>query len=164
MTLIVVASARRNGNTMQAARQLQAELGADVVDLLDLNIGPFRYDQDYPESDDFLDFIEVKLLKYSSVVFASPVYWYSMSGGMKTFFDRMSDLLKSRKELGRQLRGKEMSILSCSGDDEVFPSFFLPFRLSADYLGMTYGKEWHAWVDEDGLHLNECRKPEKTKA
>ena len=155
MNLIVVASARRNGNTMQAARHLQSELGGDIVDLLDLNIGPFRYDQAYFSEDDFLDFIEAKLLKYDSIVFASPVYWYSMSGGMKTFFDRMSDLLKSRKELGRQLRGKEMSVLSCSGDAEVFPSFFLPFRLSADYLGMTYGTEWHSWVDKDGLHFED---------
>lgn len=153
-TLIIVGSARRNGNTMQAARQLQAEHEADIVDLLDLHIGPFRYDQNYLGEDDFLNFIEAKLLTYSHVIFASPVYWYSMSGTMKIFFDRLSDLLKSRKDLGHQLRGKQLSVLSSSSDNITYPSFFLPFRLSADYLGMVYGMEWHSWVDETGLHLS----------
>jgi hypothetical protein len=71
-----------------------------------------------------------------------------MSGPLKIFFDRLSDLLKSRKDLGRQLRGKRMSVLSCSNDEGVNDSFFEAFRLSADYLGMSYGPEWHGWLDE----------------
>ncbi|MEM9835941.1 MAG: NAD(P)H-dependent oxidoreductase, partial [Bacteroidota bacterium] len=149
-TLIIVGSARSNGHTMRVARALQAEVQADLVDLQDYQIGYFRYDQHYPEGDDFLDFIEASVLPYRQLVFASPVYWYSMSAQMKTFFDRLSDLLKSRKDLGRQLRGKQLSVLSCSGDDEVFESFFLPFKLSAAYLGMAYSNEWHSWVDEAG--------------
>ncbi|MEL6274587.1 MAG: NAD(P)H-dependent oxidoreductase [Bacteroidota bacterium] len=152
-TLIIVGSARRNGNTMQVARHFQQESNADLVDLLDLNISHFRYDQAYPLEDDFLNFIEVKLLSYSQIIFASPVYWYSMSGHMKVFFDRLSDLLKSRKDLGRQLRGKTMSVISCAGDKEVNDSFYSAFQLSADYLGMNYGEEWHGWIDVEGVKV-----------
>jgi len=154
-TLIIVGSARRKGNTIQVARHLQPLLEADLVDLLDLNIGHFNYDQSYSTDDDFLDFVEAKLLSYRHIVFASPVYWYSMSGHMKVFFDRISDLLKSRKDLGRQLRGKRMSVISCAGDEEVNDSFFSAFQLSANYLGMEYGKEWHGWVEEEEVKVLE---------
>ena len=31
--------------------------------------------------------------KYDTLIFATPVYWYSMSGIMKVFFDRKNDNL-----------------------------------------------------------------------
>lgn len=123
-------------------------MGAGHIDLLDFTIHPFRYEQEYPDDDDFLRLIETYVLPNEQIIFASPVYWYSMSGPMKIFFDRLSDLLKSRKELGRQLRGKRMSVLSCGNDQEVNDSFFAAFRLSAEYLGMAYGPEWHGWIEE----------------
>ncbi|PHI20422.1 FMN reductase [Lewinellaceae bacterium SD302] len=152
-TLILHASARSNGNTWQVARRLSKELNADLVDLANYEIGFFRYDQSYPDTDDFIDFIEAKLLNYDEIVFASPVYWYTMSAQMKVFLDRISDLLKSHKDLGRRLRGKQMSVLSCANDAGSYEIFFLPFRLSADYLGMNYGQEWHGWVDDKEVKL-----------
>jgi multimeric flavodoxin WrbA len=149
-TLIIVGSARPDGNTWRVAQQLKSTIAGtvDLLELSDLTIHTFRYDQQYPADDNFQDFIEAKVLAYDSIVLASPVYWYSMSAQMKTFLDRFSDLLKSRKALGRQLRGKSLSILSCSGTPESWDCFYAPFRLSADYLGMQYAQEWHGWVDE----------------
>lgn len=149
-TLIIVGSARPKGNTWRVAQQLSASISGavELLELSELTIYPFRYDQQYPSNDDFQDFIEARLLAFDSIVLASPIYWYSMSAQMKTFLDRISDLLKSRKALGRQLRGKSLSVLSCSGSPESWDCFYAPFRLSADYLGMQYGQEWHGWVDE----------------
>lgn len=152
-TIIIVGSARREGNTSKVAAHLGDQLNATVVHLLDYQIGPFRYDQDYPVNDDFFDFIEAKVLPYSNLVFASPVYWYSMSGGMKIFFDRLSDLLKSRKDLGRQLRGKTLAVLSCAEDEIVNASFYSAFQLSAAYLGMHFGPAWHGWLSENSVQL-----------
>lgn len=146
--LILQASARPQGDTYHVARKLAGDLIADHLDLLDYRIYPFCYEQEYPADDDFLRLVETELIPRQQIVFASPVYWYSMSGPLKIFFDRLSDLLKSRKDLGRQLRGKQMSVLSCGNDEEINDSFFAAFRLSADYLGMTYGPEWHGWLDE----------------
>jgi NAD(P)H-dependent FMN reductase len=145
--LLLQASARPQGDTYHVAHMLADELGADHLDLLNYQIYPFNYEQEYPADDDFIRLVETELLPRQQIIFASPVYWYSMSGPMKIFFDRLSDLLKSRKELGRQLRGKRMSVLSCSNDEEVNDSFFEAFRLSADYLGMSYGPEWHGWLE-----------------
>jgi len=145
--LIVQSSARPQGDTYQVARHLAGALGADHLDLLDYTIHPFNYEQEYPTDDGFFRLVEEEILPRHQIIFASPVYWYSMSGPMKIFFDRLSDLLKSRKDLGRQLRGKQLSVLSCSNDAEVNDSFFSAFRLSAEYLGMTYGPEWHGWLE-----------------
>ncbi|MEO0732153.1 MAG: NAD(P)H-dependent oxidoreductase, partial [Bacteroidota bacterium] len=146
-SLLLQASARPHGNTHQVAQALATEQQADLLDLLDYKIYPFDYSQVYPADDDFLALIETEILPRETIIFASPVYWYSMSGSLKIFFDRLSDLLKSRKDLGRQLRGKRMAVLSCANDAVVNDSFYAAFRLSAEYLGMEYGPVWHGWVE-----------------
>lgn len=152
--LLLQASARPNGDTYHVSSKLAAELKADHIDLLNYKIYPFNYAQAYPADDDFLRLIEEEILPREQIVFASPVYWYSMSGPMKIFFDRLSDLLMSRKDLGRQLRNKRMSVLSVSNDEIVNASFYDAFRLSAEYLGMDYGPVWHGWLDgEQTPHL-----------
>ncbi len=143
--LIILGSSRSHGNTRKVLDRL-IELHA--CDLIDLNDWQFSYyDYEHKNRDD--DFIKIidQLLNYDIVIFASPIYWYSMSGVMKTFFDRISDLLKIRKEKGRQLRGKTMLAISCNGDQEDYPSFAAPFELSADYLGMNYAGYYHAWIE-----------------
>ncbi|TXF89156.1 NAD(P)H-dependent oxidoreductase [Neolewinella aurantiaca] len=147
--LLLQASARPGGDTFHVAQRLANELKAEHLDLLDYKIHPFSYEQEYPADDDFLRLIETKVLLSDQIIFASPVYWYAMSGPMKIFFDRLSDLLKSRKDLGRQLRGKRMSVLSVSNDEQINASFYEAFRLSAEYLGMEYGPAWHGWVGID---------------
>jgi multimeric flavodoxin WrbA len=152
-TPILLASSRTQGNTRRVAEKLAVELQAAVIDLTAYTIYPFRYEQVYPADDDFIRLVEEQLLSRETLVFASPVYWYSMSGQMKIFFDRLSDLLKSRKDLGRQLRGKWMAVLSCAEDEVVTDTFYAAFRLSAAYLGMQYGPEWHGWLEEGTMKL-----------
>lgn len=90
----------------------------DMVDLLDYNIGPFGYTHEN-QNDNFIPLLEDILQKdYETLVFATPVYWCAMSGILKDFFDRISDLLKIRKDLGRQLRSRSMGLIICSSNDE----------------------------------------------
>jgi multimeric flavodoxin WrbA len=75
----------------------------------------------------------------------TPVYWYTMSGIMKVFFDRFSDLLRIEKDLGRKLRGKSMAVISCGADEirRFFATysgdkcFFEPFRSMACQIPNT---------------------------
>ena len=155
-TLIIMGSARGDGNTAAAARDLEQRTGGKVIDLLDHHIAPYDYDNNYPDADDFLSLAR-RIVTYDRFILASPVYWYSMSGVMKDFLDRFTDLLTYHKDLGRRLRGKEMGVLSCSAEQVVNPGFYEPFRLSADYLGMTYGPEYHGWVRGSRVDLQEIR-------
>jgi len=128
--VLLQASARPKGDTFQVAEKLATKLKANHLDLLDYKVYPFNYEQVYPEDDDFLRLVKEEILPREQIIFASPVYWYSMSGPMKIFFDRISDLLKSQKDLGRQLRGKRMSVLSVSNDEVINASFYDAFALS----------------------------------
>ena len=50
-----------------------------------------------------------------------------------------------------------MGMIMCSSNDETYPEFYLPFKRSADYLGMQYLTEVHTWVEQ--AHV-----PERLKA
>ena len=117
--------------------QLFAELENELIDLLDYKIYPYNYSQKYPEDDKFLDIIEI-LLRHDTVIFATPVYWYSMSGMMKTLFDRFTDLVTINKEHGRQLKGKRTFLVTVGTDNELPDGFEVPFRQTSDYLNMKF--------------------------
>jgi len=147
--VIVMGSARRDGHTRMMVERLAAHSGMTIIDLNDYEIGFFEYDN-YDRGDDFLGLIET-LLKYDLLVFASPVYWYNMSAIMKNFFDRITDLLNLHKDLGRQFRSKAMALLSCSATPGPDVQFAVPFRLTADYLGMEFRGHVATWTEEDGI-------------
>lgn len=61
-----------------------------------------------------------------------------MSGIMKTFFDRLTDIVNINKQHGRQMKGKETYLLAV-GAEEVLPSGFEePFALTSAYFNMQY--------------------------
>lgn len=145
---LIMGSSRSSGNTRVIVDFfLSIYDNATLFDLNDYQIG--YYDYGFKNSED--DFIKLykDLLTYDTLVFATPIYWYTMSAQMKTFFDRISDMLHGEnKPLGRQLRGKSMAIISCGSDSEVFDGFDMPFRESANYLGMDYKGHLHTWLNE----------------
>jgi multimeric flavodoxin WrbA len=144
--IIIQGSSRSKGNTNKVVRLLMKELEFDLVDLTSKKIGYFDYEFEN-QGDDFLSIIKKIANDYELIVFATPVYWYSMSGIMKTFFDRLSDCLRLEKETGRKLRRKNMAVISCGSDEIETEGFFIPFQKSAEYLGMTYIGNVHTWIE-----------------
>jgi multimeric flavodoxin WrbA len=72
-----------------------------------------------------------------------------MSALLKTFFDRITDLLKIEKDIGRKLRGKNMAVITSSNGGTLGDSFWLVFKESAEYLGMNYIQGVHTLEDQD---------------
>ncbi len=134
--LVVLASSRSDGNTAKLSHVIADSLLAQIIDLQDVSISYFDY-QNRNISDDFIPIIE-RIVSSDFVVFATPVYWYSMSAQMKTFFDRLTDLLTTNKELGRKLRGMPMAVVATGTDTELPSSFKSQFELISDYLGLVY--------------------------
>jgi multimeric flavodoxin WrbA len=135
--VIILGSSRKNGNTTKIVDEISKDNAIDVIDLSDYNISYYDYESKNIE-DDFLPLIKGILEKYDTLIFATPVYWYNMSGIMKVFFDRFSDLIRIEKETGRKLRGKKIGVISNSHEDAIEDGFYFPFKKSADYLGMVY--------------------------
>ena len=135
--VIILGSSRKNGNTTKIVDEISKEHGIEVINLSDFNISYYDYESKNRE-DDFFPLIKGIIENYDTLIFATPVYWYNMSGIMKVFFDRISDLIRIEKETGRKLRGKKIGVISNSHDNEIEESFYIPFKRSADYLGMEY--------------------------
>ena len=144
--LIIQGSSRSQGHTSHIINVFKKEMPFDVLDLNEMHIAPFDYEFNNT-NDDFLPAIKNIANNYDLLLFATPVYWYSMSGIMKNFFDRISDCLKIEKETGRKLKGKKMAIVSVGSDDQEIPGFYVPFQKSAKYLEMQYLGHLHTWME-----------------
>lgn len=144
--VIIQASSRSDGDTSRVVSFLKKETKYDVIDLNQKHIEHFDYEFKN-QKDDFNQLFKEITEKYNVIVFATPIYWYTMSGLLKVFLDRISDFLFKEKDIGRRLRQMKMAIVSCSNENLVFNGFSMPFEKSAEYLGMEYLGHLHTWTD-----------------
>jgi len=147
---IVLGSSRGDGHTRQLCNYLLESVDAHLIDLNTKSIGHFDYNFEN-KNDDFLPTITELINNYDLLIFATPVYWYSMSGTLKDFFDRITDLLKNHKNLARKLKGISMAVLSCSSGEDLDDSFALPFIKSAEYLDMKFISHCHGWIENNEI-------------
>ena len=159
--LIVLGSANSSGYTAAVVARLRARLSQDsiVVDLNATAIGPFTYKR-YDRRDGFAEVVE-EMLRHDRILFATPVYWYAMSGVMKTFFDRLTDLLHPElNSLGRRLAGRDVWLLATGTDPAMPAGFAEPFRLTAEYFGMHWRGAGYVMIRRDA----EAGEPDMTEA
>jgi multimeric flavodoxin WrbA len=137
-TVALFSSGRRKGNTGRLMDRIAVELDIQVVDLATQRIAPYDYDHSNRD-DDFEPLMDL-VLAHEQIIFASPIYWYSVSPAMKTFLDRISDFLELPDLLpkGRRLRGKNAFVVCTSICEEASPIFMDAFRQTFDYLGMRF--------------------------
>ena len=150
--VIILGSARQHGETKKVIDTLLDISDWDLIDLTDFKISHFDYEHQN-RGDDFIGLMKRITDNYEVMIFATPVYWYAMSGIMKVFFDRLTDLLRIEKTLGRKLRNKHMAVVSCSNGDNLEDDFWLPFKKSAAYLGMNYIANLHTFQDDQEIEM-----------
>ncbi|MEO2279594.1 flavodoxin family protein [Pseudoalteromonas pernae] len=148
--IIIFSSARRTGNTSIAAQTLAEKLKAEILFLDDYQINAYDYEVS-EHKDDFTEVMGI-LLQFEHWVFASPVYWYNTTAQIKTFFDRITDYMddETLQLQLRQLRNKRMSVLSTSNVLQGVDAFVAPFKLTAEYLGMTFKYHFHSLATSSG--------------
>jgi multimeric flavodoxin WrbA len=136
--VIIMGSSRKDGTMGAFLQRVQELYGTfSIVYLEDLTISPFDY-QHRNQGDDFIPLIEKMLVENSLWIWATPVYWYTMSAWMKIFFDRLTDLLSIRKDLGRRLEGRKVGALVCSGSPVVPEGLLECFTKTAHYFKMNF--------------------------
>lgn len=149
-TIIIMGSSNPMGDTYSVCKSIVEKHNIKFQDLNELVIMPFDYEHENKD-DDFLGFMDHVLNAYDTIILASPVYWYSMSGIMKNYLDRFTDLLTIKKDMGRQLRGKSLMAISVSNSDDCPSEFPMPFEKSAEYLGMHWKGYAHFPVGDEKL-------------
>ena len=133
--IIIFGSSRSHGNTRKIIDEIIRDNCLPFIDLNDFKITPFDYEH-RNKGDDFIPLIE-KIVNYDTMIIATPVYWYQMSTQHKIFFDRFSDLLQIRKDLGRKLRGMNLFVIS-SFQSSYPKGFEDTWQQICDYLGIKY--------------------------
>ena len=142
-TIALFSSSRRQGNTGRLIDRIASELKIEIVDLADRSISPFDYD--HRNRDDDFEPVMRHVLAHDQIIFASPIYWYSVSAAMKVFLDRISDFLELPDLLaeGRRLRGKTGYVVCTSASAEAAPEFMSAFDEVFRYLGVRFGGALH---------------------
>ena len=148
--LSLIGSSHKNGNTSLVTNFFAELSGSTVLDLGQKDISYYDYDHEN-QDDDFLKIMEDFIANYDTLLIVTPIYWYTMSAEVKTFLDRISDLITIKKETGRQLRGKSMALISQTEGDFYHEWFAEPIRLTAKYLGMEFKGHAHVSIEEGGI-------------
>ncbi|MCZ4225265.1 flavodoxin family protein [Pedobacter rhodius] len=157
--LIINGSARLNGDTQKFISQLTEGIACHHLNLVEHYFLPYNYEGQYPPEDQF-DVFAKEILYHKHIIFATPVYWYSMSGRMKNLFDRLTDWVTLNKEVGRNLNGKTVRLIAVGTDADLPDGFTIPFFMTANYMSMIFKGHlyFNANNDISGNELSEVRK------
>jgi len=70
----------------------------------------------------------------------------AMSGLMKVFFDRLTELLSTHKAIGKALKAKKTYLISTGSDPELPEGFEVPFRSTSNYFHMDFQKAFYLQI------------------
>jgi multimeric flavodoxin WrbA len=130
-TIVIFGNSSKPDQSRSLADEVAREFGFKVLDLADYDISNQQI------NDPLIEVIE-NVMHADTIIFATPVYCYSMSARMKLFMDQLTDLVRVDEELKTMLRGKRGLLLS-TGTERIPPKYFEEtFSLLLAYLGIEY--------------------------
>lgn len=144
--IIIYGSSRDFGNTEYFVENALQNIVVERVYLREHNIKNI-IDQRHDElgfsfvDDDFHE-IATKLLEHNKIVFATPIYWYSMSGIMKNFIDRWSHAMRDDRygNFRERLNNKKAYVIAVGGDNPKVKGLPMiqQFQYIFDFMGMNF--------------------------
>ena len=147
---VIHGSTRKNGNTEYLTYKAVPMDKATHIHLRDYHIQPIideRHDKNGFQDvhDDHGKLIDL-MLEHDVLVFSTPIYWYSMSGAMKIFIDRWSQIMRDpnyahfRVELGK----KKAYLIAVGGDNPHVKG--LPLIQQFQYICNFYKMSFEGYV------------------
>lgn len=131
-TIIIFGNSSKPDGSRSLADEVALEFGFNVIDLAEYEITNREI------NDPLIEVVE-HIIHADTIIFATPIYCYSMSARMKLFTDRLTDLVRMDEELKNMLRGKRGLLLS-TGTERIAPGYFEEsFSLLLACLGIEYG-------------------------
>ena len=149
--LILFGAPNETGTTKQALDLVfHSHSLPETVYLAQHPVAHFHHKSQYPDSDAFLSLVE-KVLHADTVIFATPVYWNSISSLLKVFIDRMADLLISHPEKTKQLEGKTCFLVSAysTATPLGYAGVEFPIHQMCLYFNMKYGGAFFHYTGTD---------------
>lgn len=144
--VVLTGSARKNGNSTAMAQAFITAAqtkGHTIVrhDAALMNVGACHgcetcYSTGKPCTfDDDFNAIADDLLGADGIVFAMPVYWYSMPGQIKNVIDKMFSFVIG----GKDFKGKKVALIACCEEEDltVLDGIRIPYERTAALNGWT---------------------------
>ncbi|WP_156290119.1 flavodoxin family protein [Oceanobacillus salinisoli] len=147
---VIHGSTRVNGNTEYLTYQAVPKEKGTHIYLRDYFIQPI-IDERHTENgfrevhDDHKKLIN-KMMEHDTIVFSTPIYWYSMSGPMKIFIDRWSQILRDEEypHFREELKKKKVYVIAVGGDNPTIKG--LPLIEQFNYICQFYGMSFEGYV------------------
>ncbi|QKS72940.1 NAD(P)H-dependent oxidoreductase [Paenalkalicoccus suaedae] len=142
-TLVLLGSTRNASNSTLLAARLTQGVPHTTARLTDYTINPIvdqRHDEGgfTPVDDDFKELAR-HMINHDRIIFATPLYWYGMSGPMKNFVDRWSQYLRDTSmPFKASLAEKEAYVIITGGPHSKSKGLPLvtQFHYICDFVGM----------------------------
>ncbi|WP_339216981.1 flavodoxin family protein [Ornithinibacillus sp. FSL M8-0202] len=143
---VIYGGTRVNGNTETLTERVIQDLPVEKIYLKDYEIKPIndqRHVQGgFEEVNDDYNIILNRVLSHDILLFATPIYWYSMSGTMKLFIDRWSQTLKDANypDFKDVMSSKKAYVIAVGGDSPLLKGLPLieQFQYIFDFLGISF--------------------------
>ncbi|KHE72866.1 flavodoxin family protein [Halobacillus sp. BBL2006] len=143
--LTLLGSSRKEGNTEFLTEQALSNITHTTIRLSDYHIEPIT-DMRHTESgfssvhDDYEQLLEL-FLSHDIIIFATPIYWFGMSGQMKIFIDRWSQYLRDdRFNFKERLTQQRAYVITTGGSDPKLTGLPLiqQFGHIFDFVNMSF--------------------------
>jgi multimeric flavodoxin WrbA len=143
--LVLYGSSRPRGNSEMLTERIVKDIPHTAIYLRDKHISPIEDKRHHPEGfqpvDDDHDDVVRQLLAHDVLLFVTPLYWYGLSGLMKTFIDRWSQSLRDKRFSFKDgLRGKQTYLIVVGGDQPRLKALPLvqQFQYICDFVGLDF--------------------------
>ncbi|HHT7235998.1 MULTISPECIES: flavodoxin family protein [Bacillus] len=157
---VIHGSSRQNGNTEALTHMVIDGIETEQIYLRDHIVHPIidqRHDAEgfQPVNDDYKQLLE-RMLEHDTIIFATPLYWYGMSGHMKNFVDRWSQSLRDISlHFKEKMKGKKMYVVIVGGDNPKLKA--LPLIAQFQYIFDFVGSSFEGYVIGDANGLDEIQ-------
>ncbi|KMJ57161.1 NAD(P)H-dependent oxidoreductase [Bacillus sp. LL01] len=156
---VIYGSTRDLGNTELLAEHVIKGLNVRKIFLKDYEIEDIEDRRHEPGGfldveDDYNQLVEI-MLDCDVLIFATPIYWYGMSGIMKTFIDRWSQVMRDEKypHFKDEMSRKSAYILAVGGDDPQTKG--VPLVEQFKYICRFIGLEFQDYILGEGVKPND---------
>ncbi|MFD2924713.1 flavodoxin family protein [Halobacillus naozhouensis] len=149
---VIYGGTRSNGNTEQLTERVIGEMEAEKILLKDYDIKPIEdyrhHEAGFPKvEDDYKQLID-RMLSHDVVIFATPIYWYGMSGTLKNFIDRWSQSMKEYPNFKKKMSEMQTYIVAVGGDAPFIKG--LPLVQQFHYIFSFAGASFEGYVLGEG--------------
>lgn len=143
--VIIYGSTRENGNTEILAEKAVKGLDAERIYLKDYKILPIEdlrhSEEGFQEVNDDYNSIIERIQAHKIIIFATPIYWFCMSGILKNFIDRWSQTMRDPEyEFKQKMSAKKAFVIGVGGDEPRIKGLPMiqQFKYIFDFIGASF--------------------------